>query len=501
MKRLKKTFRCNYICILLFVVLITVNGFSTPINPSEATAIADLWYSMELNSGYLKITETERTERFLQMENREILYMVSKDELVESYPVDRPVLAYIVKYVSNGFVVVSGDDRIEPIMVCSAESEFRWDHPELNFLRYYLGKVMPALWKHMPVHIHENWSLLRSKLPEIRNTVTYDNIGRAIYVLWDTAPWDQRGYYNDTCQAHNGGNNVPTGCVATAMAIKMKFHNWPPSGVGSHAYSDTIGDITFDHDVNFGSQTYVWASMPNNPITSPNSEVARIMYHSGVSVDMNYEVAGSGTNTLNAVGALNNHFRYRGTVSVFDDTLISTHKIGLSISIIGKLPVQIGYWWTDTSGTYGHSVVNDGYRDDIQQQWHINCGLSGSNNGWYRLNQLPPAPGTGAIDTSCPYGQPNNWVYVNDAWSWSEDGRILHPYNTLSEGEAASGAWGEMLIKTGTYTGSNNVPITFDNTNTIRAYAGDVTIGENVWLENYAAIKLHIGGECRITPE
>jgi hypothetical protein len=494
----KKMLRITPPHILLCMALVVSKGRSAPVNPAEAAAIADLWYAMELNSGYLKIDETDKMERFLQMGNHEVLYMVSKDELLEAYPVNRSVLAYVIEYAPDGFVVVSGDDRIEPIMVCSAVSEFRWDPPERNFLRYYLGVVMPALWQHMPAYTHKNWTLLRAKLAESRDIVTYDDAGRAIYVLWHTVPWSQSGFYNDTCQAHNGNNDVPTGCVATALAIKMKFHSWPMTGVGAHAYTDTSGDIQFSHSVNYGSQSYDWHSMPDTFVTSANAEVARIMYHAGVAVDMDYELAASGTNTLNAAGALNNHFRYRGTIEVYDDTLISTHTTAMSVSNVGKLPVQIGYWWVDTLGSHGHSVINDGYRDDIQDQWHMNCGWSGVNNGWYRLDHLPP--GTGTIYKSCPYGQPNNWVYVNDAWTGSEDGRILHPYNTLLEGDAAAGAHGEMLIRTGTYTGSGNVPITFDNNNTIRAYAGDVLIGDNVWLENYAAIKLHDGGECKITP-
>lgn len=488
MSRCKKKFYSIRPRKLLFLTLIVMKGFSAPVSSNEATAIADLWYAMELNSGYLKITDTERTQRFLQMSNREVFYMVDKDELEETYPVDQPVLAYIVTYSPSGFVVVSGDDRLEPIMVCSAESEFRWDQPERNFLRHYLGKVMPVLWDHMPIQVHENWSLLRHKLPAKKNEVTPDNLGRATYIYWPTAPWDQRGYYDDTCRAHNGDEYVPTGCVATAMSIKMKYHNWPPFGVGSHAYSDTFGDVQFSHAVSFANQNYDWASMPDTCVTSPNSEVARIMYHAGVSVDMDYEVAGSGANTMKVADAMNNHFLYYGTDS--DSGYWSGHEVRLSISIIGKLPVQIGGW--------GHSVIVDGYRDDQTNEWHINCGWSGANNGWYRLDSLPS--GGGSLYISNAYSQPSNWVYVNDAWTGSEDGRILHPYNTLIEGDAAAGAFGEMLIKTGTYTGSSNVPITFNNNNTIRAYAGDVTIGENVWLENYAAIKLHTGGECKITP-
>lgn len=283
--------------LLITLSLFVINGFSAPVTPSEATAIADVWYAMELNSGYLKITGTERASRFAGIGNHRVQYMVSKDDLVDEYPAGRQVLAYIVTYEPDGFVVVSGDDRIEPIMVCSAESRFRWDDAEENFLRYYLGKVMPAFWKHMPANTHKNWSLLRAKLTARKDDVMFDDKGRAVYAYWKTAPWDQEDYYNDTCVVHNGGYTVPTGCVATAMAIKMKFHGWPATGNGSHSYSDTLGYVQYSHSVNFGAQSYNWNAMPDTCLTGPNSAVARIMYHCGVSVDMNYEVGGSGAYT------------------------------------------------------------------------------------------------------------------------------------------------------------------------------------------------------------
>jgi len=488
MGRCKKKYRIANHHILFVLVFVMSSGYGAPVGSNDAAAIADLWYAMELNSGYLKITEQERSMRFAQMENHEVLYMVSKDELLTTYPVDRTVLAYIIKYNPDGYVVVSGDDRIEPIMVCSAESEFRWDQPERNFLRNYLEKVVPALWSHMPGQVHKNWSLLRGKLSEIRDEVTYDDIGRAIYIYWYTPPWDQKGYYNDTCEAHNGGGNVATGCVATALAIKMKYHNWPPNGTSSHAYNDTWGSIQYSHDVDFSDQTYDFASMPGGGVYGPNAEVARIMYHAGVAVDMDYEIAESGAQTDKVADAMNDYFRYRGTSSITGDT--SVHIPRIQTSIIGKLPVQIGGW--------GHSAICDGYRDDISNQYHINAGWSGVGNGWYRLDSLPSGGGT--ISVSNAYGQPANWVYVNYAWSGAEDGRILQPFNTLAEGKTYLVSGGELMIRSGSYTGTGNVPITFDKAGNKRAYAGDVWIGDNVYIRNYDAIRLFNGGRLKITP-
>jgi hypothetical protein len=141
-------------------------------------------------------------------------------------------------------------------------------------------------------------------------------------------------------------------------------------------------------------------------------------------------------------------------------------------------------------------VLADGYRDDITFQWHINCGWNGSNNGWYKLDGLPP--GIGVIYKSCPYGQPNNWMYIDVGWPGTENGQIIYPYNTLTEGEAASINGGKLLVKTGTYTGAGNVPITFDNAVTIRAFAGDVVMGENLWLKSYETILLHGNGQLKI---
>jgi hypothetical protein len=474
-------YRCLHVIILIAMTLAV--GHGAPVSPDEAVAIADLWYSMELNSGYLKIAEEEKIERFAQMGNHEVHYMVADDELLDVCPADRSVLAYIVAYFPSGFVVISGDDRIKPVLVHSIDSKFLWDEPERNFLRFYLEKVVPALWSNMSMRTHENWSLLRRKRVEDRDLVTFDDIGRAVYVLWHTAPWDQGGFYNDTCEAHNGGNNVPVGCTATAMAIKMKFHSWPLNGNDWHAYNDVWGSIQFSHNVTFSSQSYDWGSMPDTFVTEPNSNVARIGYHAGVSVDMNYEIGASGAWPTPA--SMNTYFRYRGTIECTED-----HEPPIQESVIGKLPVVIS--------STKHTVLVTGYRDNVAPYYYFNCGWSGAGNGWYSLDNIPGGDPT--IDCSYPYSQPNSWVYVDKNHGAPEEGTLANPYNTLVEGRNALSPGGALLIKTGTYNGSGNVPITFTIRTVICGYAGDVVIGENVGLMYDGAIKLHNYGEFKITP-
>lgn len=44
--------------------------------------------------------------------------------------------------------------------------------------------------------------------------------------LYETAEWGQFAPFNNLCPEVNGVKS-PAGCVATALAIVMKYHNWP----------------------------------------------------------------------------------------------------------------------------------------------------------------------------------------------------------------------------------------------------------------------------------
>lgn len=48
-------------------------------------------------------------------------------------------------------------------------------------------------------------------------------------VLLKTALWNQNAPYNNLCPKISG-SSTPTGCVATALAIVMKYNRWPDPG-------------------------------------------------------------------------------------------------------------------------------------------------------------------------------------------------------------------------------------------------------------------------------
>ncbi len=130
--------------------------------------------------------------------------------------------------------------------------------------------------------------------------------------LLGTIAYDQSSPYNDLCPEINGIKTV-SGCVATAIAQVMKFHNHPNQGKGSHSYTWNGQTLSVD----FSTQTYDWTKIEpfysNSSTTEQKVEIAKLMYHVGVSVDMDYDLAsngGSGAVTSKAVKTLYENFDY-----------------------------------------------------------------------------------------------------------------------------------------------------------------------------------------------
>jgi len=480
MKNIPPKAICSASPLLLMLGLLGAPVLGAPVSQDEAVRVADLWYAMELNSDN---TRLDRAERMRLMPSREVLYLVAADSLFDTPLVDRPTLAYVVKYRPHGYVVVAGDDRLSPIMVFSTESDFSWENPERNFLRHFINTAVPARWQQPGAATDRRWLRLRSKAGANLESVTFDTDD--VHLVWNTPLWGQEQWYNDTCVAHNGGNGVPTGCVATAMAIKMKFHEWPPTGNGSHSYNDNWDSIRYSHSVDYGATAYNWLQMPLQSLTSPNHEVARVMYHAGVSVNMNYEVDESGASTLNIGWALCDHFRYKGAYMSTDN-----HLDRARTSILARSPVNMG--------GYGHSVVADGYREPAPDDsfFHVNAGWDGTNNGWYCIAWMPPG---GSVSASVEYAVPENWFYVaHDAGSTGY-GLITQPYRYLSEGQGNVPVGGWMLIKEGLYTGSNNVPVTLSGAKTIVSYnVGTANIDGKLALFEDGRIDITGNGQVRI---
>lgn len=293
-------------------------------------------------------------------------------------------LFYIFNSSNNEFVIVSGDDCVLPILGYSKEKQFNPDsipYSTKKWLEDYIFQIRYVI----DNELSQNNSL-KIEWETLKEGKVTDNIEKSSVLPLVQTKWNQNPYYNDLCPP-----NTVTGCVATAMAQIMKYWNFPNNGSGFHSYNHpTLGTIS----ANFGGTTYQWGSMPNI-VNSSNYSVATLMYHCGVSVDMQYgavSTGGSSAQTLDVENALKNYFGYKTTVDGV--SRINYTEIAWTNLIKSELNASRPIQYAATGNGGGHSFVCDGY--DNNDMFHFNWGWGGNSDGYFQINLLnPSALGTG----------------------------------------------------------------------------------------------------------
>ena len=110
-----------------------------------------------------------------------------------------------------------------------------------------------------------------------------------------TAKWGQGGPYNTLCPYDSSLNaRCVTGCVTVAMGQVMHYWKSPAKGLGAHSYTNNPHGVL---SANFENTTYLFDSMPSklNYQNTPKqiNEVATLLFHCGVAVEVNYGVHAS----------------------------------------------------------------------------------------------------------------------------------------------------------------------------------------------------------------
>jgi PKD repeat protein len=296
---------------------------------------------------------------------------------------------YVFIFKSGGFVMVAADDASTPILGYSTKNTFDKNNIPPNAQAWFdeYSKRISAI-------VSANVGNSKT-IKEWKNI--QDNQFDAAKSATDVSPmlsttWDQSCYYNALCPydaSAPGGycDHVPTGCVATATAQVMKYWNYPTTGVGSHTDLDT----TFGHlTANFGATTYNWGSMANS-VTSADTAVATLIYHCGIAVDMVYGASGSGAQETAIPNALVSYFSYQPNAEVQWQASFAADSNWLNM-LETELNEGRPVLYAGDDGTEGHSFVFDGFETSPSVKFHVNWGWSGSEDGYFAVGALNPAP-------------------------------------------------------------------------------------------------------------
>ena len=338
---------------------------------------------------------------------------------------------------NEGFILVSADDCVIPILGYSLESGFEAKNMAPNYrewLQDYEDQIAFCR-EHSSVA-----STLQTSSPDDKTPVqeAWDQLlmestdpgpSNVIYGPLLSTTWDQSPYYNNLCPYDYSENaRTVTGCVATAMSQVMKYWNHPTTGYGSNSYThSTYGTLS----ANFGTTTYNWSNMPNaltsSSSTTQMNAVATLMYHVGVAVNMDYGTGnrGSSASTVSygsitrssAENAYVTYFKYSPTLhSVYiEDYSQEAWRLLLQNEINNNRPIH--YSGRDTSG--GHSFVCDGY-NSTNGYFHFNWGWGGYCDGYYAIGSLNPSPGGTGGNSTHSYNLKNCAIIgirPNSGWS------------------------------------------------------------------------------------
>ncbi len=295
-------------------------------------------------------------------------------------------LFYVFNFEPIGFVIVAADDAVIPVLGYSFESNFDLNLLPENAKGWFDGYKVQI---NNIVNSRLDNSITKKEWTRIEANRFSPN--RSSVAALCTTKWDQGKYYNAACPSDasaptDNDGRVYTGCVATAMAQIMKYNNYPASGIGNHSYTHPTYGI---QSVDYAASTYNWSAMPSN-VTSPNAEVAKLMYHCGVSVNMNYAVDGSGAQSSRVPNALISLFGYSPTAEMKE---MSDFSASGWISLLkSELDAARPMYYAGDDGVAGHAFVCDGY--DATDKFHFNWGWSGYGNGFFAIGSLNPEGST-----------------------------------------------------------------------------------------------------------
>jgi len=374
--------------VLLFLVLFIVYSCSQEDELESPSFSNDCFVELsvveEIANGIYFPTDSSSKLKSTKPETRTVS---SIDEIINEIS---KTSYYIINYKEGGFIILSADNRVLPILAYSIHNNFVVDDNTNNTnLGFWMKDASNQIEKiqlsnrEQSPEIEKVWARVQHSLinevfslkpeppPDCYEHTEIFTIGP-----FDEPKWGQQLVYNNalpsiTC---NGSSfQVLVGCVPLAMAMVMKINEYPTSytwssmpltGVGTTTTANFIEDI---HDaINSENSTY------------PDYKCDVTLVHQ---------------DDVDAV--LEDHFNYANSST--DNYNYNTVKTDL----LNDKPVILLGW----DGTDGHAWVCEGFRqstyyyEDCSEVttyplFYMNWGSYGTNNGWYSYNNWNPGSST-----------------------------------------------------------------------------------------------------------
>lgn len=294
-------------------------------------------------------------------------------------------LYHLVTINQGGYVIVSGTDKVKPVLAYSFGNDFNANHCNVKeWMENYENQVRwvrETDWE-PSTEIRREWNHLSTSDP----STLHDLSGLTSVTPMLVSKWNQDKYYNGQCPMDPEGpdGRCYAGCVATAMGQLMNYYRFPQQGQGSYTYYHPEYDTL---SADFGNTEYFWDGMTSS-LSTYNNPVATLLFHLGVSVDMDYGPDGSGMWNHKAAYSLKTYFRYGPETRYFFRDSISLDWDSILIANLDQHKPLYYAGWAGVQSTSGHAFVCDGYQGT--DYFHFNWGWGGQSDGYFYLNNLTP---------------------------------------------------------------------------------------------------------------
>lgn len=422
-----------------------------------------------------KPTTAEQAQRvvmnWLSMDGRPMGAILGQEVTeVETYSNKSANALYYVVYLEPaGFVIVPADDLVEPIIGFLPEG--RYDPSPDNPLGALVSQDVPG----RVIKVREmeqqaraqglkfptaglfqaaqrKWDLLAGPTRPTIEDFGIPSVSDVRVSPLVQSKWSQSTECGNYCYNYYTPNYYVCGCVATAQAQLMRYHTYPTTGPGTPSFTIYVDGTPQSRSLRGGDGfggAYSWSSMVPDPdcstTTAQRQAIGALTHDAGVSVNMSYSSAESGSDTLKTADSLVNTFGYSNAKKGYNsgNNLLSTNRNKMvNPNLDAGFPVLLGI----TSSSVGHAIVTDGYGYNVLTLYHhLNMGWAGSSDAWYDLPNIDSSTSFTSV-YKCVYN-----VYT------SGSGEIISGRVVDSGGNPLSGAT-VTATRTGggTYTATTN---------------------------------------------
>ena len=370
-----------------FSVFFSWNLAAKEVNISDAKKVATHFYFEKYN----------QYQAPLSWEDISILSM---DKSIEN----DQVYYYVFQMNPGGFVMVSAEDYLSPVLGYSFEDVFVSENQPAHvksWFDHYKGQIDYVREENLVAEKNttDKWDYYLNL--DVNNYLA-KNKSRAVEPLI-TTKWNQGWPYNSMCPIGEGGQAV-TGCVATAYAQCLYYWRFPLKGSGYYCYYHSdYGQLCAD----FENTWYQWDAMTDVPHIN-DSAVGELMYQLGVALDMNYGPDGSGTWMYPE--QIEEHFNVSPDLEFKERDYYSDTQ--WKNMLMAQLDMKHPMPYVGFSSSGGHMWVCDGYQD--VDYYHMNWGWGGSSDGYFIIDNLQGFNYGQEIGINL-YPDSDNWTYPNYA--------------------------------------------------------------------------------------